>query len=602
MTAQSAYGAIIRISGDNLIIGDQAFDSATATNTGRIIHHEFNETFNTWNQKSSYTGNDSIVHANYGFAIDLSDDDNNYLIVGAPGNPDGSGTSAKGYVRAYNRPALTGKYTTTAGFLSEKSIRVHDSDFYQKFSYVVKVGRNLSQWKDQFDKLVHPAGFKYFGEVLLVLQAVRNVLGDNTKDTTIGIGDDREEYTNSYSASPAFRKTMSSMPGVQPGYVGIEDVGLLISAIASTFGIIGIAKANKDAKLSVKTIKSSAGGLAEISIPETGHGYPEAPDITLGGVGSGATATAVINSRGELSKINIAGPHTTFDFSGLGIDTNRTAGTKTGKSTANSTGSGSSGVVTIIVAADKSITSITSTTHGSNYAVGDVITIAGSELGSSSAADIKFTVESVGTNYSVTASNASAEKISETAESLPRAVATGIGKLNATNKGLFLIGLDNKSYTTTPVISISAPDALNSNGTPLSTNVQAAATLTRNTTTGKITGFTITNPGNGYLNDATITIQTNTTNEKRAPDYIHKKIIPINHDVNINAVLPENDYFSRKDYAIKENPAFLGPKKFQGNYIIKDFTNIGIQDISNTTNDGTIINKLNIQTSLTKQT
>lgn len=599
-TAQSAYGAIVRLSGNNLIIGDHGFDAGAAINTGRVIHYEYNENINLWNQKAELKGDDSVAYTNFGYSIDLSDDDNNYLIIGSPGAPEGNGTE-KGYVRTYNRPALVGKYSTSSGFLSEKSIKVHDSDFYQKFSYVVKVGRNLSQWEDQFNKLVHPAGFKYFGEVLLVLQAVRNVLGDNNKDTTVGLGEGKEEYSNSYSASPAFRKTLSSMPGVQPGFIGIEDVGLLISAIASTFGIIGLAKANKDAKLSVKTIKSDAGGLAAISIPAIGHGYPEAPDITLGGTGSGATATAVINSRGELTKINIAGPHTTFNFSGLGIDDNRSAGTKTGKSTATSTGSGSSGVVTIVVAADKSITSITSTTHGSNYAVGDVITIAGSELGTG-AADIKFTVESVGTGYSVAGTTASAEKISETAESLPRAIASGIGKLNSTSTGLFLIGLNNKSYTTTPTIVISPPDALLSSGKPVPSNIQATATLTRNTTTGVITGFTITNPGLGYLNDATITINTNSTNEKRAPEYIHKKIIPINHDVNINAVLPENDYYSRKDYAIKENPAFLGPKKFQGNYKLKDFTNITIQDISTQINDGTLINKLNIQTSLSKQT
>ena len=130
----------------------------------------------------------------------------------------------------------------------------------------------------------------------------------------------------------------------------------------------------------------------------------------------------------------------------------------------------------------------------------------------------------------------------------------------------------------------------------MSTNVQATATLTRNSTTKRITGFTITNPGYGYLNDATITVSDQ--QEKRAPDYIHKKIIPSNHDIEIRAVLPENNYFARKDAVAKENPSFLGPKKFQGNYKINMFDNILIEDINDITADGTAINKLNIQSNI----
>jgi len=48
----------------------------------------------------------------------------------------------------------------------------------------------------------------------------------------------------------------------------------------------------------------------------------------------------------------------------------------------------------------------------------------------------------------------------------------------------------------------------------------------------------------------------------------------------------------------KENPAFLGQKKFQGNYNINNFSNFTIEDINTTINDGTAINKLNIQASL----
>ena len=100
----------------------------------------------------------------------------------------------------------------------------------------------------------------------------------------------------------------------------------------------------------MKTV-SSTGGLSLISIPEPGHGYPSVPAITLGGDGSGATATAEINSKGEVNRVVLTGGHTTFDFSGIAADDARAAGTYTAVTTggSRSSGSGASGQVTIVV-------------------------------------------------------------------------------------------------------------------------------------------------------------------------------------------------------------------------------------------------------------
>ena len=45
------------------------------------------------------------------------------------------------------------------------TIKLQDSDRYQKYSYVVKSSLNISEWDYIFERLVHPAGTKYFGEV-----------------------------------------------------------------------------------------------------------------------------------------------------------------------------------------------------------------------------------------------------------------------------------------------------------------------------------------------------------------------------------------------------------------------------------------------------
>jgi hypothetical protein len=65
-------------------------------------------------------------------------------------------------VRSYR----TGLFTTADGFVSDKKY-IQDSKFYQKFSYVLRTGRSISDWKNAFIRLIHPAGFNFFGQVFI---------------------------------------------------------------------------------------------------------------------------------------------------------------------------------------------------------------------------------------------------------------------------------------------------------------------------------------------------------------------------------------------------------------------------------------------------
>ena len=45
-------------------------------------------------------------------------------------------------------------------------MRIQDSLYYQDFSYVIKVGRSITEWRDSFKKkTMHTAGFYLAGEV-----------------------------------------------------------------------------------------------------------------------------------------------------------------------------------------------------------------------------------------------------------------------------------------------------------------------------------------------------------------------------------------------------------------------------------------------------
>jgi len=70
-------------------------------------------------------------------------------------------------VRTYAK----GLFTTNNGFLSDKKF-IQDSYYYQQFSYVLKTGANVAEWSNAFTRLVHPAGFKFFGEILISILAL----------------------------------------------------------------------------------------------------------------------------------------------------------------------------------------------------------------------------------------------------------------------------------------------------------------------------------------------------------------------------------------------------------------------------------------------
>jgi len=99
-----------------------------------------------------------------------------------------------------NWSALEGRYIDNDGFLSDRK-KLQDSYFYQKFSYVIRTGNNVDVWRDAFNKLQHPSGFIFFGEIFLLLLAIDQ---------------------------------QSKMPANQPGLISAEDIPLIVSMIADS--------------------------------------------------------------------------------------------------------------------------------------------------------------------------------------------------------------------------------------------------------------------------------------------------------------------------------------------------------------------------------
>ena len=363
-----------------------------------------------------------------------------------------------------------GSFTTNKGMLSEKNMRVHDSLRFQKFSYVVKTARNVEDWENIFDRLVHPAGFIYFSEILLNIL----LISVNTTDANLNIN-----ISSKIKQIAADQRLNSAMPGVIPGLT-IDDTPILIEAFASIFTPIIIAKSFKAATFSA-TLNGS-GGLSKLEVIEPGYGYTSAPALTFSGEGSSTvnpTVTLGITSDGQIDIDNI---------------------------TINAAGSGFSN---LFVQAAPPV-------DGSNN----------SQLG----------------------------KIDE----------------------IIFYGLADKQYTVAPTLIIDAPTAVDLDGVPLSTNVQATATVQLDSE-GEISGITLTNPGMGYAGDPEVKVKSLIQNEDRVKHDGHIQKVLVNNKDDGTGLIQANKYFNRKG-----NNFFTSPRLFSGGQTIQFFGAQTIQTIDST--------------------
>ena len=83
-----------------------------------------------------------------------------------------------------------GSFVSDRGKVSVDTMKIQDSYYYQDYSYVVRVGQSINEWRESVRRSVHPAGWNVFGEVSfasLVSARIHNPTAGNVGDY---IGDD----------------------------------------------------------------------------------------------------------------------------------------------------------------------------------------------------------------------------------------------------------------------------------------------------------------------------------------------------------------------------------------------------------------------------
>ena len=75
--------------------------------------------------------------------------------------------SPEAYIDIESSSITNRGWNTNIGFLNDPLQRIHDSDYYQYFSYELRSEESYTDWTDAVDSLNHTAGFKKFGNLLV---------------------------------------------------------------------------------------------------------------------------------------------------------------------------------------------------------------------------------------------------------------------------------------------------------------------------------------------------------------------------------------------------------------------------------------------------
>jgi len=431
-----------------------------------------------------------------------------------------------------------GIYLDKKGFLSD-TIKIQDSLRYQKFSYLIRTGQNLSSWNFFYERLVHPAGFKYFAEILIQLFGTRDELGDDQKIARdlYHIGGPNhnlptgESFTG-YGRTNRF--TLSSMPDLQPGVIGIEDIPLLVKLFASSFLPFTAAKIHSSARLALTVDQNSSSGtygkITSVEIVEGGFGYSTAPTVVVNGV----------NITGQ--SITQASITTTLDSQGKVISASITnAGGGYSSAFANTAANPNiSKLANLVVTPNTTRTYSTPPTI--TFTDPTSLDADGNLASTNVTATAKYILKPTGVDRIEMQSGGSGYS------SEPNVSITGGGGSGATARARIENGLvsfitiinPGSGYTEVPTISIAG-------------NATAVAQLVPS----EVASTVITNPGFGYIFEPFIYLGSKAKNENRVKEIQLKKQIELNHtDVD-----PE---FNKVTNPVQTNPSVRGRTLYNG--------------------------------------
>jgi hypothetical protein len=174
--------------------------------SGRIVPESYFPTFNPILKKNTFYKGEIVYSDTASGNIENWDSDNQYLKISTVsdfeinqtirGKTSGSvgiingiiGFESDYKINAYSQ--VRKGWNRETGFLNNDFQRVHDSDYYQYFSYALKSQKDLNTWDNAVSTLNHTAGFKKFGNLIVESQPLNSGIStDQNQGDLIGISD-----------------------------------------------------------------------------------------------------------------------------------------------------------------------------------------------------------------------------------------------------------------------------------------------------------------------------------------------------------------------------------------------------------------------------
>lgn len=224
-----------------------------------------------------------------------------------------------------------GRYIDTKGFLSWNN-KLQDNEYYQEFSYVIRVAELMDKYKNVVKSLLHPAGTKMFGDYMInaTVSAGAQIIDESPKvtrltdiesitatDTVVGVGITTVTITESITSTDSvvgttlkFDSVASTAITAADSVVGTTyatgDLSESITAVDSIVGITSAISAISEIVTSTDSVVGSSGRIAAVSESVSSTDSVVGVSTRLGDVSESITSTdSVVGGN-----ITIAAPAT----------------------------------------------------------------------------------------------------------------------------------------------------------------------------------------------------------------------------------------------------------------------------------------------------
>jgi len=352
------------------------------------------------------------------------------------GSGDGTANLTASFITGVKTYA--GRYLNDDGFISSFNF-LEDRDYYQNYSYVIRINEPLDKYRKAIKDLIHPAGMKLFGEYTYTTEfdsyasPTSSNVSHASEDSMIWLPKTYVKTGNTINVSYASHG-LSISTNV---FLEFTSGGANVNVGNGIFTVSSNARANSFDVIQYGPIASITTDTSNSGVGYTGIGYPANSHLvfTNEDTGSGANGTFAIISSNVVSTIAIISGGTGYNVSTGFIEFTGGGGT----------GANASFRVNNVIAAANTVNLVTLLASGSGYTSEPTatinlsnITVASFTTNVANGVITSINIASYGINYSSTPT-VTANGTNSSAALFNVAIAYANSTSGSVNVGIYII-------------------------------------------------------------------------------------------------------------------------------------------------------------------